>query len=769
MTTLPESIETEQAGRTRRPSIFRRAVAGLRGMALGKNGWKGATIALAAAAAVALIVLLSGFLLGRATHFFTLGVLLVLMALMAALANLIGTVILPLLARLLGVTPKGFLWALVTAIGFGIMALFGWGDPSGLLVVLAWAVGAALVGAGLGAWVGKKPNALSGLQRAGAVLSTLLGAVLLVGVVFFLLYPGPSQAMPPVSRSDSSQVAALDLPDPSQPGAYAVTQLTYGSGTDRRRPEFGSAVDVVSHAVDGSALIDGWDGLTKVGRDLYWGFDKTTLPLNGRVWMPQGEGPFPLVLIVHGNHLGEDFSDGGYDYLGELLASRGYIFVSVDENFLNSLSSNSIWTPVQGLTGGEGLKGENDARGWLLLEHLRQWREWAGQANHPLGSKVDLDRIALIGHSRGGEAVAVAAAFNRLPAYPDNALTRFDYGFNIRSVVAIAPVDGQYWPSQVGTVLEDVSYFTIQGSHDADMRSFEGSTQWQRVHFTQPGPWFKSYVYIYGANHGQFNRSWGSDYSGLAGRMLNRRNLIPAETQQQVAKVYLSAFLDATLKDEDGYQPLFEHWAAGQNWLPEGEYINRYADADQRILAGYEEDVDVQTGSLPGVRLDGSNLTQWSEQRIRLKWDSLETKAALVGWEQKDDKPAAIYALTFEDEALVENISGLSVSLADARGQQDAQQPIDLTVEVIDADGDLARLLLSSRSLLPPQMAGEVTKLTAVNPTATREVVFQSYDFALADFQAANPAFDPQALAAIRLVFDQTAKGSVFIDEFRLR
>lgn len=52
-------------------------------------------------------------------------------------------------------------------------------------------------------------------------------------------------------------------------------------------------------------------------KEMFWGFDEENLPLNGRVWMPEGDGPFPLVLMVHGNHLMEDFSDAGYDYLGK--------------------------------------------------------------------------------------------------------------------------------------------------------------------------------------------------------------------------------------------------------------------------------------------------------------------------------------------------------------------------------------------------------------------------------------------------------------------
>ena len=58
------------------------------------------------------------------------------------------------------------------------------------------------------------------------------------------------------------------------------------------------------------------------------------------------------MLIVHGNHNYRQFSDPGYEYLGALLASRGFILASVDENFLN------------------GLSGENDARAWVLLKHL---------------------------------------------------------------------------------------------------------------------------------------------------------------------------------------------------------------------------------------------------------------------------------------------------------------------------------------------------------------------------------------------------------------
>ncbi|HEY6323246.1 MAG TPA: KR domain-containing protein, partial [Thermoanaerobaculia bacterium] len=41
-----------------------------------------------------------------------------------------------------------------------------------------------------------------------------------------------------------------------------------------------------------------FDGWKRWSRKKYWGFDVDKLPLNARVWYPEGPGPFPLALIV---------------------------------------------------------------------------------------------------------------------------------------------------------------------------------------------------------------------------------------------------------------------------------------------------------------------------------------------------------------------------------------------------------------------------------------------------------------------------------------
>lgn len=314
----------------------------------------------------------------------------------------------------------------------------------------------------------------------------------------------------------------LDAPNPALPGQFEVRRLYYGSGTDQRRAVYRDSVAFTTDPVDASELVDLGDDLEE--RNDYWGFSPEEFPLNARVWYPDGAGPFPLVLVVHGNHDMKDFSDPGYDYLGELLASRGFILASIDMNFLNG-----------------GIRQENDARGWMLLQHLRAWEQFSRTEGNPFEGKVDMERIALIGHSRGGEAVAHAAAFNRLDRYPDNANVEFDFGFAIRSIVAIAPVDGQYRPADQFMPLRDVNYLVFHGSHDGDVTSFHGLRQYHRVSFTGPGddspatlggtgedgpgaasnaaasddvPPFKAAVYVYRANHGQWNTVWGAHDNG---------------------------------------------------------------------------------------------------------------------------------------------------------------------------------------------------------------------------------------------------------------
>jgi dienelactone hydrolase len=443
---------------------------------------------------------------------------------------------------------------------------------------------------------------------------------------------------------------------------------------------------------------------------------------------------------------------------------------SVDQNFLNL-------SPLADLIMLQSLVEPDDLRGWLLLEHLSVWRAWNRDPASVFYRQVDLDNIALIGHSRGGQAVAVAAAFNELPYYPDDASLRFDYHFGIRSVAAFAPVDGGYRPAEQDVVLEDVNYLVLHGAHDMDVFTFQGDRQYSRVRFTGSDDRFKAAVYIYGANHGQFNTAWGrKDLFEPVMRVFNLAQLMPGEEQRQVARVTIGAFLEATLYGETGYRALFQDLRHGRAWLPDTIYLHQYQDAATQMVSTYEEDVDLASTTLPGGSLAGENLALWREQPAQAKWEDLGDQAVYLGWDAGDSTAPASYRIQVPEGALaLDRESVLVFALADA-GQvatpepdDGPRAPIDLTVEVVDSAGATARWPLSHFSPLQPPLEVQLGKAGFMSPFPPSDTVLQHFEFPLADFVTVNPAFDPAALDAVRLVFDRTSAGVVVLDDVGFR
>ena len=695
-----------------------------------------------------------------------------------AIAAIAGALVV-LLVGLLRRIPTFYGWALVSAFVLLFVSFFisilGQFSPTGMLLFsLAVVVIASLLGAAV--WVlARGSRKTTSVQRLRPILGLVLGlAGLAVGAIW-LLDAGPNVAPPPnAAAMAATHVTLLDMPDPSQPGPFTVRTLFYGSGEDRQRPEYGPGVDIVTGSVDGSPFTSGWSS----ARINYWGFGPDALPLNGRVWYPEGAGSFPLVLMVHGDHLMTEFSDPGYGYLGELLASRGFILVSIDANYLNT------GIPPDGRP-----EDENDARGWLLLEHLRFWESWNETVDNPFYQKVDMNNIAVMGHSRGGEAAPVAAAFNRLPYYPDDATVAFDYNYNIRSVVAIAPAFETYQPRGRHLPLENVNYFVLQGSNDHAILSFMGLNQYSRVTFTDDNHWFKTALYIDGANHGQFNTVWMTDELLPVTWLYNQKAVMPFEEQKQIAEVYITAFLEATLRGQDRYIPLFRDYRVAPGWLPQTIYLNQFQDSTYQLVSTYEEDMNAATTTMSGGVQSGQNLTVWREQAVELIASivvgPIDNSAVYLGWDAEASAGIASYTIHLPDEIMtLDTSSTLVFSLADANEGPTSstnvaefqegsgpREPIDLTVEVMDRSGRAVRLPLSSFSYLQPQIVQSIMKAPFMNIArpAPSEPIFQSFEFPLADFVEANPAFDPANLTAVRLIFDRTPAGVVVLDDVGFR
>jgi len=227
---------------------------------------------------------------------------------------------------------------------------------------------------------------------------------------------------------------------------------------------------------------------TEKFRKIYWGYGLADVPVKGKIWYPKDLSNCPVLFIIHGNHSMTSPSYEGYGYLGEYLASNGYVVVSVDQSMLNGYLDH-------------GLIGENDARAILLLENMKSLFKMNQKENHPLYHKMDERNVAIAGHSRGGEAAAVAALLNQYSVYPDNGQVRLDYHYPIKTVIAIAPSCDQYKPGGRSIELKDVNYFLIHGSNDMDLTEFLGMKQYENVSFSGNGNYRKAYLYVASANH----------------------------------------------------------------------------------------------------------------------------------------------------------------------------------------------------------------------------------------------------------------------------
>jgi len=763
---------------------------------------KGASKAIGATSLVIWIITSSAFFLVAPKTWF--GIFpIILIPLLALLLGGLTILSIQLLAKL----PKPLIWVLpgtylLMSLAFGQGAL-DWQFPA-FITLFAGLAGSALYSLTKKTGV---PHTLK--QKIIAYSGAIIGLGGLIWGLIWAFDTGFEQepALINASLAADYSPAHLSLTNPALPGSFEVGMLTYGSGKDLHRPEFSSEVSITTDSVDGSRFIDNWEGLSGKLRTWYWGFEDTALPINGRVWYPKGDGPFPLAVIVHGNHSMFDYSDPGYAYLGELLASHGIIMVSIDENFINS-----GWTDA--FT--DGLDEENDARGWLMLKHLENWRTWSQEPENPFYAKVDMENIAVMGHSRGGEAAAVAAFFNELDYYPDNAKAQFNFGFNIKSVVSIAPVDGQYKPAAIGTPLKDINYFVIHGSNDGDVQSFAGLRQYERLKFSDSTNYFKSALYVYGANHGQFNTRWGNkDSSQPWASLLNLDALIPMEDQLQIGKVFINAFLLSTLKDQQAYRAIFKDYRTGSDWLPNTIFLNQYEEANWRPLATFEEDLDL-TSAEAGINISAENVTVWREELVGMKWGNKATRAAYIGWDSTAyPTDTARFTLDFAEALNLNEMSFLTLEMAESKessypdkerdqkksgnseeennteekeelnendnnpqkneedtssddDEEKAPEPINLSIELEDSAGRKVKFDLNTYALLQPQLTVDIYKNKSLQTNKTSEAVYQTFFFDLASLANQNENFNGQAIKHLSLVFDKTSKGVIILDKIAM-
>ncbi|WP_316768034.1 alpha/beta hydrolase [Streptomyces sasae] len=291
-------------------------------------------------------------------------------------------------------------------------------------------------------------------------------------------------------------------------------------------------------------------------------------------------GPRPLALFLHGRHAtcytphGDDGeasgawpcptgsiavpSDRGYLRDQRLLASQGYVTVSVSANGINGQD----W---------QAEDGGAQARSSLVRLHLAQWADWAqhpGRAPRIVreAPRADLSRVLLIGHSRGGEGVSRAALDSLYPPPADQDGYHGTVRWHISGTVLIGPtVFGQ-------NPVPDVPSLTILPGCDGDVSDLQGEVYVDGTRAVSAGKALHSAVFVIGANHNFFNTEWtpgqaqapaeddfyddGDHPDPVCGKHAATR--LTADQQHRAGSTYIAAAARLFVAGDDKVRPLLD-------------------------------------------------------------------------------------------------------------------------------------------------------------------------------------------------------------------
>jgi hypothetical protein len=536
-------------------------------------------------------------------------------------------------------------------------------------------------------------------------------------------------------RDDTDSTDKMNL----EQGKLAVSHLEYGED---------ASPGLALETTDLSPYIPDYKGITSMIRGIYWGYGIDEVPLKGKVWYPSEGGNYPVLFIIHGNHTMTTKSYLGYDYLGEYLSSYGYVVVSVDEAFCNAYIDF-------------GLSNENDARAVLLLENMQLMERYNKNQASFLYQKMDFNNIALAGHSRGGESVATAALFNSYPVYPENGNITFDYNFKIKSLIAISPTFDQYQPAQHEVQVQNMNYLLIHGSNDQDVTNFMGYSQYHNVTYPEDNSYFKTYLYITGANHGQFNTQWGRyDLPYPFKPFLNTKNLMAPEEQRGILKIYTKTFLDTTLKKDIAGSRLFTDIEEYGKELPETIYINNYQDSSFDLLCGFDEDSNIKQGTKDEVNMESDHMVIWREVKTPI-YQSVNDYVLQLEWKKTKE---AYYLVNLPEHNAENGYLQFDIMDINKELEEEEIQPLDAVIILEDSHGNTSSVTMRDYATIYPPLPVKLFKLQFLTKFKDYKQCFQTVRLSSKEFEKNNEEFDSSSIVKIRFEFSENENGKIMID-----
>ncbi len=212
----------------------------------------------------------------------------------------------------------------------------------------------------------------------------------------------------------------------------------------------------------------------------------------------------PLIIVSHGN--GHQYQ--WYDHIGNHMASYGYVVMS----HRNNTGPGPVSASTTTLTHTDALIDQIAANAISSIPGVVAQTGNISDANALTGN-IDTDRIVWIGHSRGGEGVAVA--YDRMidgtytPTYYDKD--------DIKLISSMLPTDFQgttplftNTPSSSIADPNDANFHLWTASGDSDVNGSAGCDLCQTFHLHDRGTGNRQSTVVQGTGHGWFHNGGGS-------------------------------------------------------------------------------------------------------------------------------------------------------------------------------------------------------------------------------------------------------------------
>ena len=530
--------------------------------------------------------------------------------------------------------------------------------------------------------------------------------------------------------------------------------------------------------------------------------------LGAEVRYPKNTGTqkLPLVIMLHGNHaicrstgrgeycpaengrssgdISNACTDGGttvanhlgYVYLLESMAARGYVAVSIDANALTCRNSSNAYVAQ---------------RAQLVHEHLKQWKTFvATGAPAPLGNAlvglVDLAKIGLMGHSRGGDAVALVPQLLTNDPIP---------GVDVESVLAVAPTDFADGKPSIS------NFSVLLPLCDGDVWDDRGLSAYDRIRNDPARTKIASQILFAGANHNFFNDTWTEDDNDATTTrscdkavMLEGGNASKSKAAQRgMLSLLMSDWYDATLRarpiapflrGEGGAPAYVSAWAGTKLDLRAS-----YSGARHRLVDDFSAAGAPETGAAGGTNLfsafdaalacsgatcdsslgvcDGNTCNgqtgRCTSTGCNLPYQFFHEEALLqavaISWQAKGARAAidlgGVDASTYD---------ALSFRVAAADSLLNVESaPLSFTVKVTDANDHSVSIPLAKLQTIPRLYRVRKPGDTNANVRPAKELLqtVRIPRSALGDLV-------PSRLSKLELVMDSSVSGAAFVTDVEL-